>query len=144
MIDINYDRKEKAYKWVAPDGEILTAPSGCKHDLFKAAVAMLDDDLFTAASLWIGRTPQLERLIWRGVELVAADRLEVYDMPKGSLVALVEGSDEYGRYAIQAEEHQHTCQCMAFKEHPQYDENGRIWCKHLAAVHLWQVARADY
>ena len=145
MLDITYDRKEKQYKWIHPDnGEIHTAPSGRKHDLFKAAVAMLDDDLFTAAIHWIGHTPQLERVIWKGVDIVASNKLDVYDMPQHDLVAMVDSSDEYGRYAIQLENGRHTCQCIAFKEHPQYDENGRIWCKHLAAVHLYQVARSDF
>jgi uncharacterized Zn finger protein len=147
MLDqITYNRSEKRYEFIDPEsGEILTAPTKQKHELFKTAVALLDPDLFAAAAQWLDHTPQLERTIWRAVELVATNSIEVYDVAQNGLVAMVDGSDEYGRYAIEHnEEGQTTCQCIAFHEHPQYDQNGRVWCKHTAAVKLYQVARSEF
>ena len=147
MLDqITYNRKAKQYEFIEPaSGEILTAPSKQKHDLFKTAVAMLDPNLFAAATHWISHTPQLERIIWRGVELVASGRLDVFDVAHNGIIAQVDSSDEYGRYAIGFDGNgRFTCQCMSFNEHPQYDENGRIWCKHAAAVKLSQVAHSEF
>ncbi len=61
MLDqIIYNRTDKRYEWTDPDsGEILTAPSKHKHELFKTAVAMLDPDLYQVATSMIDQHPQL-------------------------------------------------------------------------------------
>jgi len=145
MIDITYDRKAKEYQYTHPEtGEIITAPSGHKHELFTAVIAMLDNDLYTAAVNWLNDTPQLERLAWRGVELVAAQKLDVYPAPENGLIAMVDSSDEYGRYALKEDSSGRSCQCRAYVDYPEFDQYGRAWCKHLAAYHLYLVSRAEY
>ena len=145
MIEITYQRKAKEYQWTDPtSGEILTAPSGQKHELFKTVVGMLEPDLYTAAINWIDRTPQLERIIWKAVQLVIENKVEMFTPPKGDIIAMVDGSDQYGRYCIQHTTEQNICGCVSFREFPNYDERGFIWCKHLAAVRLANVARSEF
>ena len=143
MIVIEYDRKAKHYRWEDPQsGTVLTATSKQeKPALFKAAVAMLDPDLYASAERMIEDNPQLERVVWKGVEIVGGNGVEVFPTPKGQVVAMVNSQgDEYGRYAIQNDGNEVSCQCehwqsMAAPITPE----GRMVCKHIAAwmLHLY-------
>ena len=146
MIEITYDRQEKLYKWIDPNsGEILTAPARQKEILFRAAVGILDPDLTTAAESLIDDHPQLERVTWKAVELVAYDRLEVFPTPRSGVVAMVASSDEFGRYAIEQTAHGLTCQCIHFQDmHAPLTESGSRYCKHIMAFHLWGIVRAEW
>ena len=146
MIEITYDHREKLYTWINPNsGEILTAPAKRKQDLFRAAVAILDPDLARAANSIIEQHPQLERVTWKAVELVAYDRIEVFPVPRNGIAAMVESSDEYGRYALEMTEYGLTCQCIHFQDgHAPLTETGSRYCKHILAYHLWGITRAEW
>jgi hypothetical protein len=146
MIDITYNRQAKEYEFVNPEtGELHTAPAKAKADLFRAAVAMLDPELFAAAERVIARHPQLERVTWRAVELVANDAVEVYPAPRGAVVAMVEASDGLGRYAVETGEYGHTCQCEHFTSFAApVTESGARFCKHILAFRLWLQVRAEW
>ena len=115
MIDINYNRQDKRYEWIEPEsGELFTFPAKQKHMAFCFAVSMLDSNLYEAAERLIEEHPQLERVTWRAVELVCASGIEVFPAPLGNVVAMVDSSDGYGRYAIEQHEAGHSCQCEHF------------------------------
>jgi len=141
MIDITYDRSERIYKWEDPgSGAVLTAPSGkqSKAELFQKAIAMLDPDLYAAVVRWIETEPTLERVIWRGVELVANGGVETFP-GEGLLVAKVDSSDEFGRYSITIQNGYLACECAYWQEmNTPYASNGQRVCKHLAAFTLYQ------
>lgn len=147
-IHIDYDRKAKQYTWLdEASGEIVSAPSGKAHraQLWKTAVALTDPDLYAAARSIIEKHPQLERVTWKAVELVVNDAVEVYPMPRGGVAAMVDGSDEYGRYALELTEYGLTCQCIHFQDgHAPLTETGSRYCKHILAYHLWAITRAEW
>lgn len=144
-IKIDYDRKERQYNWIDPDsGEMFAFPSGQKHEAFKFAVSMLEPDLHTAAALIIQDTPQIERIVWKAVELVVNGSVDVYDTAQNGIIAMVASSDQYGRYAIQETDYGHTCNCISFTDYPQYDQLGNVHCKHTLAVKLHGVARSEF
>jgi len=137
-VQIEYNRQAKQYEWVDPNsGEILTAPSKCKGDLFKAAVGLLDPDLYTAVVGMIAKHPQLERVAWKAAELVTQNAVEI--MPTSAVLAMVESSDGYGRYAIQ---HDYSCQCEHYTSLvAPMTSSGRRYCKHALSVLLWMKVR---
>ena len=142
-IQIDYDRSERNYKWVDPEsGEVFTFPSGKENKAaaWRFALSMLDSDLHDAAQRWADETPQIERLIWKGAELVATGGVD----EKSATLHMVASSDSFGRYAVEQSDHGHTCQCISYTDHPQYDQHGNTFCKHIAAVVLHAVARAEY
>jgi hypothetical protein len=147
LLDINYNRTQKQYEWTDPDsGEILTAPSGPenKAQLFRAAVGIFDPDLHAAALRMIEAQPQLERVVWKAVEIVANDGIEVFDVAQGNVLAMVNSSDGYGRYAVYSDNGHTACQC----EHWQslvapLTQSGRRVCKHIAAMYLWKFTKED-
>lgn len=145
MIDIQYDRKAKMYQWTDQEsGQILTAPSGQKFELFRAVVAMLDPDLFTAANRIIEAHPQLERGVWKAVEIVASDGVEVFPGMKGDVYAMVDSSDGFGRYAITNEGGYTTCQCEHFQSFAApMTQSGNRYCKHILAYQLHLATRED-
>ncbi|MCA9946929.1 MAG: hypothetical protein KC449_25785 [Anaerolineales bacterium] len=115
MIDINYNRQDKRYEWIEPEsGELFTFPAKQKHMAFRFAVSMLDGELYEAAERMIEAHPQLERVTWRAVELVCANAIEVFPVPSAGVVAMVDSSDGYGRYAIEHHEAGYSCQCEHF------------------------------
>ena len=144
MIDIVYDRSNRLYKWEHPEsGEVLTAPSGKqnKAELYQQVIGMLDPELYAAAVRRIKDEPSLERVIWRGVELVANSRVETCP-GSGELIAKVGSSDEYGRYSITVEGGYLACQCPHLQEiQAPYASSGQRVCKHLAAFTLHQRVR---
>lgn len=146
MIDITYNRTAKEYEFVNPEtGELHTAPAKCKGELFRAAVAMLDPDLYQAAEQIAARHPQLERVTWRAVELVTADAVEAYPRPRGGVVAMVDSSDGFGRYAIEAGEYGNSCQCEHFQSMAApVTDSGARFCKHILAYRLWLRTRAPW
>lgn len=145
MIDITYDRRERIYKWESEDGQVLTAPSGRKAELFQAAVAMLDPALFAAASQIIEVHPQLERVVWKAVEIVVDDGVEVFPGMQEDVYAMVESSDGYGRYAIGNDNGYMTCQCEHFQSFAApITESGNRYCKHILAYHLALLTRSEY
>ena len=147
LLDINYNRTQKQYEWIDPaSGEILTAPSGAenKAQLFRAVVGILDPDLHAAAQRMIEAQPQLERVGWKGVEIVANDGVEFYAVPEGDIQAMVASSDGYGRYAIMNDNGHTTCQCEHFVSMAApYTKNGRMVCKHIAATYLYKFTREE-
>ncbi|MCA9924914.1 MAG: hypothetical protein KC421_21210 [Anaerolineales bacterium] len=146
MLDqITYNRTDKQYEWTDPQsGEILTAPSKQKHELFKTAVAMLDPDLYQVATNMIDQHPQIERVVWKAVELVTENQVDVFDVPNGNILGMVDSSDGYGRYAVSLPDGYHTCQCEHWQSFsaPLLESGARV-CKHVAAVWLWQMARQE-
>lgn len=144
---INYNRKERRYEWMDPDsGEILTAPPGKenKADLFRAAVGMLDPDLYAAAQRMIENQPQLERVVWRAVEIVCEEGVDVFATPRGNVLAMVASSDGYGRYAIQNDNGNISCQCPHWQElMAPVTQSGRRVCKHVSAYYLHLFTRED-
>lgn len=148
MLDITYDRRERLYKWAHPEsGEVLTAPAGKqnKAGLFKNAVALLDPDLYAAALRWLEDEPALERVIWRGVELVANSRVETFPgAGDGEVAAKVDSRDEYGRYSLTYMNGRLVCECPHWQDlAAPYSRTGRRVCKHLAAFTLYQRVRED-
>lgn len=148
MIDqINYDRSERCYKFIDPDGVIFQFPSGNagKAEAFRFALATLEPDLYAAVENLLGEHPYLERVAWKAAELVATGKVEVYAAPQNGLMAMVDSSDEFGRYAIQSVNGGITCQCYAYQEMTApMTPTGAIMCKHKLAAHLWKVSRALY
>lgn len=143
-IEITYDRAAKEYQWVSPDGEIVTAPSKSKAELFRAAVAVLDPELDTAVRTFLAADPQLERVMWRGVEIVVNGGVEVLAGAPSGIVAMVDGSDEYGRYALEATEYGIICQCVHFADgYAPLTQSGNRICKHIAAYTLHIITRED-
>lgn len=145
MLDINYDRKDKVYKWTDEEsGEILTAPSGNKHELFKAAVGLLDPGLYDAAHRVIEKHPQLERVTWKAVELVTNGDVEILPEPKDGVEAMVMSqSDEYGRYAVTNDNGYYVCQCQHFANNAPITESGNRYCKHILGMYLFKVTHED-
>jgi hypothetical protein len=147
MLGIIYNRSQRQYEWTDPDsGEILAAPSGKanKQNLFRAVVGMLDPDLSTAAERMIANNPQLERVVWKGVEIVISGGVEVYAVPQGSVEAMVDSSDGYGRYAIENNNGHISCQCEHWQSmDAPLTQRGHRVCKHIAAKALWQYTRED-
>lgn len=147
LLDINYNRTQKQYEWIDPSsGEVLTAPSGAenKAQLFRAAVGLLDPDLYAAALRMIEAQPQLERVVWKGVEIVTSDGVEFFAVPQGNVQAMVASSDGYGRYAIMNENGHTTCQCENFVSMAApYTKQGRMVCKHIAALYLFKFTREE-
>lgn len=148
LNQITYDRSERCYKWPDPDsGEIFRfqpGPQG-KAQAFQFAVGMLDPDLYNAAQRVITRHPQLERTVWRAVELVATDQVEVFAMPtEMGIIGMVGSSDGAGRYAVGNDNGYSSCQCHSFTEMTApLMPSGQTMCKHILAVKLWQVTRED-
>ena len=146
MLDIQYDRSAREYRFTDPDsGEILTAPSGQKHQLFKAAVGLLDPALYDAALRVIENNPQLERVTWKAVEIITSDGVEVFPEPRGDVQAMViSQSDEYGRYAVSTEDGYYACQCEHWQSFAApITQQGNRYCKHILAMYLWRVTRED-
>lgn len=145
MITIEYDRKEKLYKWAdVESGQVLTAPSGKKFQLFQAVISMLDPDLYAAANRIIEAHPQLERGVWKAVEIVAGDGVEIYPGMKGNVYAMVDSSDGFGRYAIENEDGYMACQCENFQSFAApMTESGNRYCKHILAYQLCLATRED-
>lgn len=149
MLDqINYDRSGRCYKWVDPDsGEVFQFPAGQagKRQAFQFVLGMLEPTLLTAVENLLHEHPYLERVAWKAAELVATGKVEVFATPQNGLLAMVESSDEFGRYAIQSQNGAITCQCYAFQEMTApMTPTGAIMCKHKVAAHLWKVSRAPY
>jgi hypothetical protein len=140
-ISISYNRSDREYQWISPDGEIITAPAKAKGELFRHAVAVLDPELARAANRMIEADPQLERVVWRGVEIVANNGVEVLPAAPAGVVAMVDSSDAYGRYALETTAHGLTCQCVSFNEYPTYSQDGRSVCKHVAAFGLHMATK---
>ena len=148
MLDITFNRQEKQYEWTDPDsGEVLTAPAGAanKAALFRTAIGLLDPELDTAAQRIIERHPQLERVTWKAVELVAAGAVDVFDAPRAGVWAMVDSqSDGYGRYAITNDGGYFACQCQHFVGMTApITEEGNRYCKHIVAMHLWKVTKEN-
>ena len=146
MIEINYDRSQKIYTWTDPEsGEILTAPSGAanKATLFQAAIGILEPELYTAATALINDHPQLERVAWKGVELVCANGVDAFATPKAGVVAMVDSSDGFGRYAISQTDSGYECQCGHFQELGAPATMDGRWCKHVTAYRLYLRVRED-
>lgn len=147
VAEIVYNRSARRYEWTDPDsGEVLTAPAGPQNraDLFRAVVGMLDPDLYAAAERMIAKQPQLERVVWKAVELVVNEAVEVYAVPHNTVLAMVDSSDGYGRYAVETIGGHIQCQC----EHWQglmapLTTSGRRVCKHIAAMYLWNFTREE-
>jgi len=146
MIDITYNRSARRYEFLEPEsGEILSAPPGPKNkaQLFQAALALLEPDLNDAAANWIDEEPTLERVIWRGAELVANGGVDTYP-GEGMLIAKVDSSDEYGRYAVTIDGGYLACECPHWQEMgAPFASNGERICKHIAAFHLHQRSREN-
>lgn len=146
-VKIEYNRSERRYEWIDPDsGEMLTAPSGAanKASLFQAVIGMLDPDLYAAAGRMIEKNPQLERVVWKGVELVSNNAVENFAVPVNDVVAMVNSSDGYGRYAISRPSHGVTCQCEHFTSMAApYTSKGHMVCKHVAAYFLYLFTREE-
>jgi hypothetical protein len=143
VLEITYDRQARQYRWTDPEsGEILTAPAKQKAELFRAVVGMLDPDVYAVANRLVQKYPYMERYIWRGVELVINDAVEVFAAPAGDVIAVVESSDVYGRYAIRHNQDGLSCECESFTGFTApMTETGQMMCKHLLAVKIWQFAR---
>jgi len=146
MIDITYDRSQKIYTWTDPSsGEVFTAPPGAanKASLFQAAVGMLEPELYAAAIALIDDHPQLERVTWKGVEIVCTGGVDAFAVPENGVVAMVASSDGSGRYAISQTERDYECQCAHFQDlAAPVTMNGR-WCKHVTAYRLYLRVRED-
>lgn len=146
MLDITYDRHQKLYKWEHPEsGEALTAPSGKenKAELFQQVIALLDPELYLAALRWLEEEPGLERVIWRGVEIVANSGVETF-LTAGDVIAKVISSDEYGRYTLTIQNGYLACACAHWQElMAPYTSSGQRVCKHLAAFTLHQRVREE-
>ena len=146
MIDITYDRSQKIYIWTDPTtGEVLTAPSGAanKASLFQAAVAMLEPELYATAIALIDKNPQLERVTWKGVEIVCRNGVDAFAAPENGVVAMVTSSDGYGRYAISQTDSGYECQCGHFQDLAAPVTMGGRWCKHVTAYRLYLRVRED-
>lgn len=139
-ISITYDRSAREYRWTDPDsGEVFTFPSGKqgKAAAWRFAVAMLDPDLYDAAERIIARHPQLERVTWRGVELVLNGGVDILPGQPGGVVAKVASSDGYGRYNITQTGGYYTCECEHFRSFAApVTTAGARYCKHLVATRI--------
>jgi hypothetical protein len=103
---------------------------------------MLDPDLYAAAERMIANQPQLERVVWKGVELVINEAVEVYAVPHNTVLAMVDSSDGYGRYAIENINGHISCQCESWQGlTAPLTTGGRRVCKHVSAMYLWNFTR---
>jgi hypothetical protein len=145
IAQITYNRSERRYEFLDTDsGEMLTAPSGHKHELFKAAVGLLDPDLYDAAHRVIEKHPQLERITWKAVEIVTAGGVEILAEPKEGAEAMVASqSDQYGRYAVTNDNGYYMCQCEHFATNAPITQSGSRYCKHIVSMYLYRVTREE-
>jgi len=146
MINITYDRKEKHYQWTDPTtGETFQFTSEQKRSgaAFQFAVSMLESDLYEAAQRIIANHPQLERATWRAVELVVRNAVGVFPAPANGVLAMVNSSDGFGRYAIAAQDGYTSCQCENFTSmDAPMTASGARYCKHILAYRL-QLTREN-
>lgn len=141
MIQIIYDRSERQYVWTDPDsGEMFTFESGKagKAQAWRFAISMLYPEIYATAERIIYRHPQLERVTWRGVELVTAEAVDILPEPApGGVVAKVASSDGYGRYSIRVQDGYYQCECEHYSSFAApVTENGARYCKHLIAYRI--------
>ncbi len=141
VVNIEYNRSAREYKWTDPDsGLILSAPSKQKGELFRAAVSMLDPDLYAAATQLISKNPHFERITWRAVELVINNSIETFPAAVDGTLAMVEASDGMGRYAVYHDEAGYmACQCESYKSFDApLTTSGHRLCKHIVGFLLYQ------
>lgn len=145
IAQITYNRSERRYEFLDEEsGELLTAPSGHKHELFKAAVGLLDPNLYEAAHRVIEKHPQLERITWKAVEIVTAGGVEILAAPVDGVEAMVMASDGYGRYAVTNDNGRYACQCEHWQSTAApITESGSRYCKHIISMYLYRVTRED-
>lgn len=145
MIDMTYNRSERVYEWIQPEtGTVFTFDSQEKKSgkAFQSIVGLLDPDLHKAALHIIETHPQLERGVWKAVEIICKNGVEVYPEMRGNVYAMVESSDGFGRYAITSEDGYTTCQCEHFQSYAApMTESANRYCKHILAYHLHLVTR---
>lgn len=143
-IEITYNQKARQYEFIHPEtGEIFAAPAKQKGELFRAVISMLDPELYAAATRIIERHPQLERGVWKAVEIVANDGVELV-MANGVL-SMIASSDGMGRYPITSDNGYLSCSCEHFQSMAApMTEQGNRYCKHLLAHHLWMSVRAEF
>lgn len=139
-----YNRSSKQYEVINPEtGEVETFPAKHKHEAFLFAVGLYEPDLYAAAQKIIARFPQLERRVWSAVELVAQNAV-TYTPEAGQVVAMVNSSDELGRYAIEIVDGYTTCQCEDFTSfNAPMTDTGHRFCKHILAYRLYIQVREN-
>lgn len=146
VINIEYDRRDKVYKWTEPEsGEVFEFPNGPKgkEQARQFVISMLDPDLHKAATGIIEKHPQLERVTWKAVEIVIENGVEL--LMSGNVQAMVNSSDGYGRYAITSDNGYTACECEHFQSFSApLTEQGNRYCKHILAYHLWLTCRAEF
>ena len=136
---ITYDRSAREYLVAHPEtGDVLDRfPAGQKAAAFRYLVSLFAPELYQAAERVISRHPQLERVTWKGVEILTSGGVEVLTPPVNNCLAMVASSDGAGRYAITTENGFISCQCQHFQSFaaPMTD-SGRMICKHIMAYQL--------
>ena len=138
-IQIDYDRKAKEYQWIDPEsGEIFTFPPKAKGEAVKFAIGMMHPELVDVIERQAKQHPQLERTLWKAAQIIVAGGVEI--LPGSNPWAMVQSSDDMGRYAIQNDSGYDTCQCYSFQEmSAPLTRNGQRVCKHIAAAKLQSV-----
>lgn len=132
---IEYDRSGREYQVIDLDsGEIAeTFPAKHKGAAFRFAIEFFAPELFAVAVDRCEKYPQYERMIWKACGLVVNGGVEVFPGPTDGIYAMVESSDQLGRYCITHMEGEMACNCAAFTEgYAPYTETGRV-CSHLLA-----------
>jgi hypothetical protein len=141
---LDYDRSGRKWNVIAlGTGEIAeTFPPKSKAAAFRYAVERYEPELFAVAMRIIGDYPYLERVVWAGVRLVIEDAIEVFPAPVGNTLALVDSSDDDGRYAITWEDGYAACQCAYWQSMlaPLTDTGARV-CKHIAGYRMYLRVR---
>lgn len=147
-LSMVYDRKERIYNWVNPTtGEMHSFTSEQKKSgqALIFAIGMLEPDLYQAAQRIITANPQMERVVWAAVQIVAANGVQGVEIHE-QVLAMVASTDGEGRYAIQYDPRGNhlTCQCENYTrgEAPQ-TKSGVAMCKHITAYRLHLVTRHD-
>jgi len=144
-VNIEYNRSTREYNWTDPEsGLMLSVPAKQKGELFRAAVSMLDPDLYAAATRLITKNPHFERITWRAVEIVISNGVETFPAAVDGTLAMVNSSDGMGRYAVTNEEGYMACQC---EHYASFDApmsmSGHRFCKHIVAFLLYQRTREN-
>lgn len=143
-LNLHYNNSTRVYNWTNPlSGEIMSFPAKAKGEATKFIISLLHPKLYQAATRLIEKQPQLERVTWKAVEIVANQGVELKGDGLGSngrLAAMVESSDGMGRYAIEIDNGFYTCQCEHWISFTApVAASGNRYCKHIIASYLARI-----
>ena len=150
LANVTYDRSDRVYAVAHPEtGEVVeTFPAGThgRRQAFRAAVQLVDPEIYQRAGLIIAKHPHLEARVWKAAELVVHGR--VWESDSDLYVAAVESqSSEHGNYILTSDRRGLlSCDCLDFTDFtaPFTEGSLQAFCKHILAWKLYAATKLPY